>query len=195
VDRELSGAARVRGGRRAVVLWLRRGGLLAASLSVVAAVWWLLRDPGAGAPPLAVLSGLHVSLDKRLLRSELSVSCHSGDTVYLHFQLDRPAWAFAAMLDSKLEFGAVSSSVNELGAGAAVLGHFQLDENAGTESFVVITCTERRSVDEFREAVEAAAAAAKSKTTHDEKLAAVLAELRRQEGLSAGAVTFEHLPR
>lgn len=110
----------------------------------------------------------------------------SGERVSLECLLDRPGWAFVAMLDSSGKLTSVGDAVRTVTHGSNRLGPFRLDDHAGTESFVVLVSAVNRTKEEFERVVADADGRA---------LGDVLASLRALPGMTAQAVTFQHLPK
>jgi hypothetical protein len=118
----------------------------------------------------------------------------SASEIYLHFRLDRPATVFAASLGSRLELNVASPVPTKFAAGPATLGPFELDDNVGPEAYILLASESARTNEDFRALLERAQNATSGNAgPHAQKLQAVLDALRKESGLQAESVLFEHV--
>jgi len=144
----------------------------------------------------ALLGGLRLApAYAGVLRSGSEEEFRSGDRVYLHVDAAQPCWVFVALLDDQLVFAPVSPAPQRLEAGSHELGPYRLDENAGVETFVVISSSGERKAEEFQRIVSAGAEAGAGQRSHEEALVAVLKALEIQIGEKPGYLTYHHHPR
>jgi hypothetical protein len=129
------------------------------------------------------------------LRDGGEAKLRSGDRVLLHMEISKPCWAFVALLDDRLVLAPVSSTPRWLEASAHQLGPYRLDDQAGIETFVVLTSTARGETKDFEGHLAAAAAAGAGRSTHEEALAAILLAIEARTGERPGHFTYQHLPR
>jgi hypothetical protein len=187
VDREL--AARSLRLRR-----LRVAGLLAASLAIVAGGWWAVATRSGSGDRISV-ADLHVSGDETPLRGKEEAAFRSGDRIWLHFTAGGDGFAWVALLDSRMELVPVPPAPREMKRGENAIA-FRLDEEAGTESILLLASATPRPPAAIEELIrETAAAIAKVPGTHRERLRAALDLLGRDRSLAIGHATFEHRPR
>ena len=193
------------GGRRSLLLRWPSLFAVAASLLVVAGVWWTSSRPGDA--HLLAIADLRLLSSPALTRSAPETRFVSGQSVWITFEADSPGYAAVALLDSRLMFDVVRDekghiNVRELVAGENVLGGiggYRLDEYSGTETFVVVTSIEALRASELHDLVSEARAkvdaiVSQGGVPHEEVLDIVLAHLGSKESVSLAAITFEHLP-
>jgi hypothetical protein len=79
-------------------------------------------------------------------------------------------------------------------AGPATLGPFELDDNVGPEAYILLASESARTNEDFRALLERAQNATSGNAgPHAQKLQAVLDALRKESGLQAESVLFEHV--
>jgi len=183
-------------------LWLRpprsRTVLAIAAVIVVAiGVRLMMRaEPRENQGVQVAIADLYLSDSTTRLRSTPQTRFRSGDEVYLHFSADKEGTAFVAMLDSRMRLRPIR------GAGPMPVrrGHniverpVRLDDETGTESFVILMTTEPASSEGFEGAV-ADAAATMDLSSHNGALQSALIHLKSKGRFSVASVTFLHEPR
>ena len=177
-----------------------------AAILLVLAGWGLIhfskdQDEDGGARIARVMGDVRLSLYDPLVERSRGVpdrtdEFHSGNTVFIHLSVIRDGVAFVAMLDSRNQFVPVSSRARSVRKETEFLGPFELDDNAGTESFVILASTKPLGSEDFHRIIrETAASVQVDRRGHDATLRRIIAELRSCEEVSVEAVTFRHLAR
>ena len=174
--------------RRRAMMAIATGLVIAAGLGS----WAVTHFVADGRPESSVaIADLFLSTQEDVFRGRDDSEFRARRLVYLHFDLDRAGWAFAALFGNDKLLQA-TSKVRDVVEGHTVFP-FRLD-NPGSWSFVLMVSATPRTTEEFKALIGQTFVGEGSSLNRQQRLDAVVGKLRWRRELSVEAVTFELLP-
>ncbi len=181
---------------RPVGRWIAVGLTLVAVAVAISLVMDLFGTGGPAPAEAPTIASVVPATDQARPDEGAEPSFRTGDEVWLHVEVDKPAQAFVAFLASDLSIAPLGEGKPmPLRAGHTALGPFVLDSEPGQEAFLVIAVV--AGVDGQRALAalaEAAQAGEESAKRFEGRLATVLKTLRREKSLAVERAVLEHEP-